>query len=273
MTDIADAARITRLGLALNLRDAAVQPVLAAVAASKSADVLVGASAHGRRLDIVMPFHPDALAAVSTSTVTPSAQSKLRLRVDGDRVAAAITTPGAIEPAAAVAELSPEPFREAWLDLVEQFCSVAGGRIIARTRFVDEPRGAIEIRYGARPRAADLELAMAIDQLAGDIDVSAAQRRLWMRIHPDLGLGREIAVTTGMAVGGVSSHLGITYPITDWSLAVRVARGLTLDDGEAAKVPRQLGELAGILDSERLTSLELVLGPNEPPDLLLWTKL
>lgn len=277
VTVIGDAARVTRLGLALKLRDVVVEPVLAAVAHSKSSETFVGASAQGRRLDIVMPFDPAALAAVApdakldASLADPDAT--LRLRIDGDRLSAGITTPGAIEPDVAVSKLASETFRAAWLDVVSQFCSIQSGRIAARTRYVDGSRASIEIRYPARARAGDLELVEAIDQLAGDLDVSAAQRTLWRRVHPDLGGGREISVTTSVVVGGISSHLGIAYPITDWSLAVRVAQGLTLDAGEAANIPKQLGELAGILDSDQLASLELVLGPNEPPDLLLWTRL
>jgi len=277
VTVIGDAARLTRLGLALKLREVVVEPVLAAVAHSKPSETLVAASAGGRRLDIVMPFDPAALAAVAPDVKIDATlaepDARLRLRIDGDRLAAGITTPGAIDPDVAVSKLAAEPFRAAWLDLVSQFCSVQHGRIAARTRFVDGSRASIEIRYPARARADDLELIEAIDQLAGDLDVSAAQRKLWRRVHPDLGGGREIAITTSIVVGGISSHLGIVYPITDWSLAVRVAQGLTLDATEAANVPKQLGELAGILDSDTLTSLELVLGPNEPPDLLLWTRL
>jgi len=37
-------------------------------------------------------------------------------------------------------------------------------------------------------------------------------------------------------------------------------------------VSRRLGELAGALAADQLTGIELVLGPHEPPDLVVWAR-
>lgn len=273
------AARLARLALALDLRESLTAPVLAAVAASGGkGDVLVGASAHGRRVDVVMPFSPAGLAALGgdPATITASTAPRgLRARVDGDTVAGAVLSfAGASDAAGAVAELAPPAARAAWVDYVEQFCAIAGGKISGRTRWTDG-RASLEIRYPARDASGkpELYLLAAIDQLGAQLGVTEAQRTLWQQLHAGFH-GAELALTTSVtANGAVSQVLGLAYPETAWEHAVRVAQGTTLDPAEAAKVPRQLGALAGALASDVLQALELELGPHEPLDVIVWAKL
>jgi hypothetical protein len=249
--NVDDVARIGRVALLLGMHDARVTPLVAA-----SRELVVGASAHGARLELVMPATPEAFAALG---VPARPADRLRVRVDGDDVEVLVVT--------ATREPPGEP---AWLDLVEQFCSIASARIQSHAR--GPRRQLLEIGYPARDRQTDAMLIEAIDQLGEDIGISAAQRRLFRQLHPQLGRGAEIVVTTGFTQGAVSVHLGLSYPVTAWETAVRLAGGLVLNDSEGQRVSRRLGEVAGALGSDRLTGLELVLGPHEPPDLVVWAK-
>ncbi len=278
MTVLDDAARLAHLGLVLRLREAAVAPVLAAATRIAGEQLLVGASAHGRRLEIVMPYHPEALAALAPTTPPPSTSATmgpalLRVQVDGDVIAVALASTTTKAPDAAVAEIAPPAYRDAWFDLVDQLCSIADGRVVGSTRFVDGSRAVLDIRYPQRDGATDFIVMEAVEQLAGDIGVSAAQLRLFRKLHPEVGGGSEISLATACtAHAGVSPYLGITYPSTSWELALRLAQGLVLNDSEAKALPTMLGQLAGALGSDHLQSIELILGPHEPPDIVVWAQ-
>ncbi len=279
MTTLDRAARLARLAIALDLREAATAPVLAALAASGGGgDALVGVSAHGSRVDIVMPFTPAAYAAVGGDAVAIVAgfmPSSLRARVDGDAVTAALLSRGGARDArGAVDELAPPAARAAWFDYVDQFCAIADARIAGKTRWRDG-RVALEIHYPARPPSskADMYILAAIDQLGAELGVTAAQRALWQQLHGGFH-GAQLALTTSVAAAGaVSQVIGLAYPEASWEHAVRIAQGTTLDPAEASKIPRHLGAFAGALGSDVLQSVELELGPHEPLDVIMWAKL
>ena len=265
-----DATRLARLAVVMQTRDAVVEPLLLAASVSESDTLLVGASAHGRRFDVIMNFTEEAYAAIAPD-LPIVAGDHIRVRVDGATSVAAVRT-GQLAPRAAVDALAPPAVRDAWFDLVEQLCSIADARIIGTTLYVDGSRAEIAIRYPARSRETEMILMEGISQLAEDIGVSDAQRRLWARVHPELGRGSEIVLTTACTQTAVSAHFAISYPITDWAVAMRLAEGLVLNDSEAKQVPKTLGQLAGALGSDRLDSVELVLGPHEPPDVIVWAR-
>ena len=248
--NVDDVARIARVAMLLRLRDAQVAPLVAA-----SSELVVGASAHGGRLELVVPATPQAFAALGLA-VEPA--DRLRVRVDGDDVEVLVVR--------ATREPPTEP---AWLTLVEQLCSVGSARILSHAR--SARRQLLEIGYPARDRETDAFVIEAIDQLGEEIGISAAQRTLWRRIHPQLGRGAEIVLATGYTQA-VSPHFAITYPVTGWDTAVRLAGGLVLNDSESKDVATRLGEVAGALGSDQLTGLTLVLGPHEPPDVIVWAK-
>jgi hypothetical protein len=249
--NVDDVARVARVGLLLRARDAQITPLVAA-----SPELVVGASAYGTRIELVVPATPATFAAVGA----PAAPAdRLRVRIEGGDAEVFVMRADTMAPT--------EP---AWLDLVEQLCSIAGGKIIARG--ASPRRQRLEIRYPARDRQTDAVLIEAIDQLADDVGVTAAQRQLWTRIHPQLGRGAEIVLATGFGGGQISQHLAITYPIAGWDVAVRLAGGLVLTTADSQEASRRLGEVAGILGSDQLTGIELVLGPHEPPDIVVWAK-
>jgi len=248
--NVDDVARIARVAMLLRLREAQVTPLVAA-----SKQLVVGASAHGGRLELVVPASPDAFAALG---VPEQPADRLRVRVEGDDVEVLV-----------VRATKDGPSEPAWLDLVEQLCSIASARILSHGR--SPRRQVLEIGYPARDRDTDAMLIEAIDQLGEEIGISAAQRTLFQRIHPQLGRGAEIVLATSYTQA-VSPHFAITYPITGWDTAVRLAGGLVLNDSESKDVAKRLGEVAGALGSDQLTGLELVLGPHEPPDVVVWAK-
>jgi hypothetical protein len=274
MTLLDQATRLGRLGVLLQLHDAVVAPVLAAITAVPRGTVMVGTVAGSRRVELVMPYHPDAFAALAPGLAVPAGPHLgLRVRIDQDAISMAVTVEGggsdAIRERATTSSAGP-----AWVSLIEQFCSVAGGRVAGHAIWVDPPaRATAQIRYPDRDRAADAVLMLAVDQLAGEIGVTAAQRRLWARIHPDLGRGREIVVETGLTANAVSSQLSISYPVTEWELATRLSQGLILNDSDAQAVPSQLGAMAGALGADAPTSVTLELGPHEPVGVLVWAAL
>jgi hypothetical protein len=269
-------ARLSRLAVALGMRDGAAAPVLAAVTATGGAgDLLVGASAHERRVDVVMPYAPGAWTALGGDPAT-AAKSPLgiRARVDGDAVSAALLTSPTPTPREAVDELAPPAVRDAWWDYVDQFCTIADARLVGATRWLDG-RCSLDVRYPTRATdsKAELYLLEAVDQLGTQLGITAAQRALWKRLHVNFR-GAELALTTSCtASGAVSQILSLAYPEHSWEHAVRIAQGTQVDPAAAAKIPRDLGGLAGALASDKLQSLELQLGPHEPMDVVVWAKL
>lgn len=273
MTLFEDVSRLARLGLVLSLRDTTLAPALqAAAVAARASDLLVGASAQSRTFELVLPYHRDALHALAPALPPPEKPAeRIRARVEGDNLFVMLADAGPFDPRTAV-ESAPAAHREAWLDLVEQLCSIADGRITGVSRAIDGTRAQLEVRYPARDKATEAMLVEAITQLGEAIGITEAQRRLWMRIHPQLSRGGEIVLSTGCSQRGVSGNFGITYPISSWQTAVRLAEGLVLNDSEAKEVPRRLGELAGAMAADELSGVELVLGPHEPADVLVWAR-
>ena len=269
--NVEDLARVARLGLVMQLRDASFAPISAAAAVAGSS-LLVGASAHGRRLEVVMDYHPDAHRALAPDTAVPTGTDHLRVRIDGEDVEVMFALGGPREPDAAVDELALDAVREPWLELVSQLCSIADAKISGRARSADGQRAMLQITYPARGRDMDAMLIEAISELSDGIGVSPAQRTLFRRIHPELGRGSEIVLTTRTTPTQVSAQLGISYPITEWATAVRLAGGLVFNDSEGKDVSRRLGEVAGAVAADKLAGLEIVLGPHEPPDVVVWAR-
>ena len=60
-----EAPHLIRLGDVLAERGAPVNPILSAVTTAGTSSVYLAASTRSRRIDLLVPFHPDALAAVA----------------------------------------------------------------------------------------------------------------------------------------------------------------------------------------------------------------
>ena len=123
-----DLARISRLALAMQLRDASFAPVTLAVGAT-GGNVLVGAS-HGSRLDVIMDFAPDAAQVLAPNVAPLAGTAQLRVRIDGEDAEVLFVRPGKADAASAVAELAPA-VAEAWSELVVPLCSICDGSISA----------------------------------------------------------------------------------------------------------------------------------------------
>jgi hypothetical protein len=268
---IEDVSRVARLGLLLQLGDAEVGPVvLAASGAGKG--LVVGASAHGGRLEVRMPYRPEAASALAPAgAAILDRADEIRASIAGDQRRVTFVRSGHAEIDAALAEVAPESVREAWAELLTSLCSIANGKITVIGREVDRAAAVIELRYPQRDRDADAMLIEALDELGGGLGISGAQRTLFRRIHPQLGLGAEMVLTTRCTPDGISPTFGVGYPITDWQTAMRLGEGVVLNDSEAKEVPRRLGAVAGVTGAETLLGVEVILGPNEPPDVLVWS--
>ena len=272
MSAIALAARLGRLVVALEMRDAVIAPVLAVVAAAPpNSRLLVGASTQGRRVQLIMPDHPGALVAlgVSSGACDGDHQRGIRIVIEQDRLAIGVVVPAA-QPVAAAVRGAPPEIRPAWQAVLDQFCAIGTGRVLSVTEWRTEQRTRVDVRYPARDPATDQVVLLGIDQLAGDLGVSAMQRRLLVRMHPTLGKGQPLVVGT-TATTQITSQLSVVYGATDWDTAIRVGSGLVLNDSEAKEVPARLGALAGALGSEAVEGLELELGPHEPPGVVVWS--
>jgi hypothetical protein len=265
MTVVDHAARIARLAVVLRLRDAAIDPVIAAVASTPPTDrLLVGASAHGSRLELVMPFYLAAFEKLAPGAVAIKGADRLWLRIDGDTIEVGTSSEREVD----VADVVP-----AWHAILEQMCSICGGRVASRGRWIRTEHDFAFVHYPTRDRAKDQMLMLGLDQLAEDVGVSAPQRKLWQRLHPQTGNGDEISVTTGAVNGQLSNQFAVTYRNISWEQALRLGEGLVLKASEAEQVPAELGQFAGALDADRPHSLELRLGPHEPPDVVVWGQL
>lgn len=271
MTTPRDATRLGRLAVAMQVRDAVSEPLLVAASIAADDKMLVGASAHGQRMDVIMRYSAEALAVVAPDAGVVEGDH-IHVRIENGTATTGVVRSAQLPPRTAVDALAPAPVRDRWFDLVDQLCSIASAQIIGTTQYLDGSRAELAIRYPARNRETEMFLLEGVSQLAEEIGVSAAQRRLWTRMHPELAHGSEIVLTTACTASAISQHFAIGYPITDWAVAMRVATGLVFNDSEAQQVPRTLGQLAGALGSDRLESVELVLGPHEPPDVIVWAR-
>lgn len=267
--NVDDIARISRLALVMQLRDATFAPItLAATRAAHS--LLIGASAHGGRLEVVMDYSPEAHEVLAPGTEALLGATQLRVRIEGEtaEVMFARRITGSAEEL--TAQLAPPAQVAAWQALVVPLCSICDGTISAAGRTTVGGRAMLQISYPGRGRDDDAMLIEALDELGAGIGITAPQRTLLRRIHPELGRGAPVVISTWCLPDGVSSYLGLSYPVTSWPIALRLASGLVFNDSEAKDVSRRLGEVAGAIGSEALQGVEVMLGPHEPPDVVVW---
>ena len=267
-----DNEALARLESVLHERQASVAPLLAAVSSSGTSDALLAASALCRRIDLLLPFQNDALAAVAPALLPPAplARQMLRVYADGSALRAARVIAGVSEPGVAVAELAAAPAAAVWLPIVQTLCD-RGGKINARTELLSEPRGAIGVRFGARSAADDVRLVQEVAHLAGRLGLTEAQCALWQRLHATIGEDVSVVVTTQCTPTGPTPRLGFTYATRSFDRAVELARAM-LDLEAARRAAASLGRLAGLLESERMMAVEVVFAA-QGPDLIAWTKL
>jgi hypothetical protein len=268
-----DIARVSRLALVMQLRDATFAPV-ALAAKHAGTSLLIGASAHGERLEVVMDYSPEAHEALAAGVAALPGTTQLRVRIDGDDAEVMFVRAATGNAEEVTTELAPAAHLEAWQALVVPLCSICDGTISGVGKNVQSQRALIQIGYPARGRDDDAMLIEALDELGGPIGLSAAQRStLLRRLHPELGRGAPLVISTWCNPSGVSAHLGLSYPVTSWETALRLASGLVFNDSVAKDVSTRLGQVAGAVGSEVLQGVQLVLGPHEPPDVVVWARI
>ncbi len=174
-----EAAHLIRLGDVLAERGAPVSPILAAVTTAGTSSVYLAVSMRSRRIDLLVPFHPDALAAVAPQAAPP---------------------------------------------------------------------------------------------LAGHLGISDVQRTMWKKLHPTFGSGASVSVSTQCSSVVPTPELGFTYLSTEWDQAVQLTSAI-VDVDSARQVAAALGCLAGTLHSDHLRAMELVVGPQAVPDVVVWITL
>lgn len=279
MTEVADrAGRLGRLAVLLEMRGLRAAPVLAAVASlgDGAGPILVGATALDAAVEVIMPYQAAALAQLVPGLAVPAlpALAALHVRLVGSELAVGVQDRPPADVAAAIAGLEAASGPASWEALVSQLCAFAGGQLTRRTRWLGPPgRASLQVDYPARGARDDQIFMLGIEQLAEDVGVTAAQRRLWKRLHPDVGHGAALSVITALDGGAVVARLGLRYPVASWDLALRLADGLAVDPAVGRQVGAGLGSLAGALGSERPLAVELGLGASEPPQVVVWSEL
>ena len=129
--------------------------------------------------------------------------------------------------------------------------------------FFAVPRGAVvawstgEIELGRVVPRLPSEI---LDALAGAAQVSAPQRALIRSVHELLARDQPILVSLAVTAKRLVHRLALRYAGMPWDAALRFVTGLYR--GDSAK---QLGAFAGAVRAQRVESLEVVLGPTEPP--------
>jgi hypothetical protein len=266
--------QLIRLSELLAEREVPVLPVLSALKVPGTSFVYLAISTLSRRIDLLVPFSVGALAEVAPTAVAPAIPPRAMLRIccDGDRLGAAMVVVGTIAPGEAIDDVAPPTTREAWVPIVESMAALANGKVTSRTRFFTESRGAIVVGYSAREADAEQHLVRGIDELATRLGVSADQRTMWPKLHAANGPGAGVQVSTTCAATGPTADLGFTYGKTEWDDAIRLT-SMIVDANRAREVAAALGTLSGKLHIDRLQAVEVVLGPGDRPDVVVWLSL
>jgi hypothetical protein len=269
-----EAPHLLRLTRLLEQRGAPVLPVLGAVTVAGTSTVYLAISTRTRRVDLLIPFHPEALAAIAPGVTVPvlPPRAMLRISVEGDRLGAALLIAGAPTPRVAVDELAAPGVRDAWFAIVDAMPALGQGAINGRTRFLTDERRAIAVNYPERAPDAEARLVDGIDALAARVGLTEAQRTLWRSLHATFGSQTGVAVTTQCTPTGLAAYLGCLYASTAWDHAVTLTT-MIVDAATARAVAADLGSVAGTLEAEELRGIELVFGADPLPDVVVWVVL
>ncbi len=111
-------------------------------------------------------------------------------------------------------------------------------------------------------RTDDAATLAALIEAAGELGVTAAQRKLVEDIHPVIGRQRTTVLSLHACETGLA--LEVSWPDIAWENVVRVATGLY---GKA--VGARIGALAGASGAPHASALHLLLGDREPPRALV----
>lgn len=262
-----------RLGEVLAERGVPVDPIRAAITEAGSTRVYLAASAFSHRIDLLLPFQPAALVAIAPRIAVPSIppRAMLLISADGEQLAASMVVMGAVAASDAIADVAPAGGRDAWRAIVDSLIALPGGTLTSRTRSLTDARGTIAIRYLDRDPEADPPLQDGIVDIAAKLGVSETQRALWRKLHAANGVGPAVTIATHCVESGPAPELGFLYRATQWDHAITLAN-LIASGALARSVAAALGTLAGTLQVDELSAVEVLLGRGEP-DVVVWTTL
>ncbi|HEV8094431.1 MAG TPA: hypothetical protein VGP71_01810, partial [Burkholderiales bacterium] len=234
----------------LEERGIPVRPVLALVTTVGTENVFLALGTLTGRVQLLVPSHPDAVAAVAPSATMPAGRSMLLVSACGTQpLAAAAVIGGAVTAQQAVDEVAPPTARTAWLSLIE---SVSGGSIRNRTRYLTEERGSVTIAFAERSGAVEALFAHELATLATRLGVQAS----WRRLYDEAGAGAaDVGVTTECTHAGPAPRLALRFGSTGWNRAIDLAKAMVdIDRARGAAV--RMGGLAGALEIETLRGVE-----------------
>lgn len=252
--------RLTRL---LEERGVPIFPVLEAVNLSGAAVSYLMVSALSLRIDMMVPFTKEALAAVAPSVHPPELPPRAHLKISalGEALSAHLIIAGAPTPRDAVAELAPSPAaRNQWLALLESLPT--GGKINQRLTSLTDGWSAIAMAYDERDAEAEATFLHEIEPLV-------RTRRAWPELHATLEPGAAVSIATRCAAAGPTSDLGFLYGNGTWDQAVTLC-GLIADAGATRSAAAALGALAAAFDSVGPRAIEIVYADTVPTDVITW---
>jgi hypothetical protein len=264
-----DAPFLIRLSQFLAQRGVPSEPVLGAIIAGGTSNVLLAVSTRSPRIDVQLRYTADGLTAVAPAVVAPEIPPRALLRIitEGVRLGAALVVVGEIPPDAAVDELMPGS--TAWHAIIDAMPT--GGVVNNRTRYLTEARAAIAIEYPARDAPADAALVGAIDALAVRVGLTAAQRATFPKLHPMFGAGVALTVSTECTPTGPTSHLELRYSSTSWDLPIDLTAAIA-DVATTRAVAATLGQIAGELGVDELLGVDLVFDAADLPEIVCWMR-
>lgn len=261
MSDEQHLQRITRV---LEERAIPVQRPLLVVRAVGAVNVYLGVSTLTERVQLLVPFHRDALTAIGLAASTASG-TRLSVSAYHEQLTAAAMISGAVSRRDAVEDVGPPTGREAWLALVE---TLSGGAIGNRMRYLTEERGAITIMYPPRSGESEAAFVGNLAAVANQLGISDS----WRALYAEAGEGRaDIGVTTECTSAGPAARLALRFGQTGFDRAIDLVKTMgNIDQARDAAV--RMGMLAGTLEVETLRSVEAVFD-REELDLICWIKL
>ncbi len=262
--------QIRRLTGFLEARGGPMLPLLRAVETSNEARHYMDVSVLSRRWTLLLPTRPDVLAhlapGLSLGELPP--RPLLKVFIDGEQLRISVASAGAVAPDKAV-DVAPEPAQAKWLETVTAMHGFGNGRISSRLRFLDQPRGTIDVLYDARPPADNEQFAASLDQIACRVGVPAAQREL-AKAYQTSTNGAAVVVTTACMKTGPAPELAFMYGNTTWDEAVRLCRLVASEDA-AREAAAMLGTVAATLELDATSGVQFLIRPDGPDVSVLVT--
>jgi hypothetical protein len=264
------ATQLRRLTAFLEARGGPMLPLLRAIETANEARHYMDVSVLSRRWTLLLPPRPEVLAHLAPAMPLGELPPRplFKVFIDGEQLRISVASVGKVAPDKAV-DVAPEPVRTTWLETVTAMHGFGNGRISSRQRFLEQPRGTIDVLYDARAPAENDLFAASLDQIAWRVGVPAAQREL-AKAYQTATNGAAVVVTTVCVATGPAPELALMYGNNSWDEAVRLCRLVASEDAARAAAAT-LGTLAATLELDATSGVQLLLGPDGPDVSVLLT--